>query len=164
MKFIKKNKFTIIAIIIFLCLVVLGAKVKELLVPDSGKAVYGDRLENIEEHSLSDDLFQTISDKLKADTRVLKVDNKLHGRIINILITVNVDVNVSDAKNIANSIVPMFESGELSYYSLQVYVKKEDASLNNFPIIGYKGIESEVLLFSKDREITITSEEKTNEE
>ena len=163
MKFIKKNKFTIIAIIIFVCLVVLGAKVKELLVPDSGKAVYGDRLENIEEHKLSDTLFQTITDKLKADARVIKVDSEIHGRIINLLITVNPDMNVPDAKKLANSTIGMFESDELSYYSLQVYVLKEDKTLNNFPIIGYKGKESESLVFTKDREITVVSEEKTDE-
>ena len=78
------------------------------------------------------------------------------------MITVSDDVSVSDAKKIANSTVSLFENDELSYYSLQVYVLKEDESLNNFPIIGYKGTETKELVFTKDREIT--SEEDTNEE
>ena len=100
---------------------------------------------------------------MKADARVIKVDNKVHGRIINLLITVNADMTVLDAKKLANSTIPMFESDELSYYSLQVYMLKEDKALNNFPIVGYKDKESETLVFTKDREITVVSEEKTDE-
>ena len=36
MNFIKKNKFTIIAIILFILLVVVGVEVKNFLVPDKG--------------------------------------------------------------------------------------------------------------------------------
>lgn len=164
MKFIKKNKFTIIAIIFFMALVVLGVQVKNLLVPDEGKASYGDRLEGIENHKLSSDLLTNIASKLKENTNILEVSNKVHGKIINFMITVNADMNVSDAKVIANSIIPMFENNELSYYSLQVYVLKEDEALNNFPIIGYKGIEASELIFTKDREITVQEEANTNEE
>ena len=49
----------------------------------------------------------------------------------------------------------MFKDSELSFYSLQVYVKKEDASLNNFPIIGYQDAGSKSMLFTKYREITV---------
>ena len=37
MNFIKKNKFTIIAIVVFILLVIIGVEVKNLLVPDEGK-------------------------------------------------------------------------------------------------------------------------------
>lgn len=164
MNFIKKNKFTIIAILLFMVLVVVGVEVKNLLVPDSGKAAYGDRLDGIENHELTDSVFQTISDKLKENEKILNVSNKVHGKIVNLMITVNADMSVSDAKKIANSTVSMFENDELSFYSLQVYVLKEDESLNNFPIIGYKGTESKTLVFTKDREITVASEETSDEE
>ena len=51
MKFIKKNKFTIMAIIIFIAFLIAGVKIKEFLVPDEGKAVYGDRLNEIEKQT-----------------------------------------------------------------------------------------------------------------
>ena len=92
MKFIKKNKFTIIAILLFLCLVLVGVKVKNLLMPDEGKASYGNRLEDIENKEIPDTVFKNISDKLKENEKILKVSHKLHGKIINILITVNNDV------------------------------------------------------------------------
>ena len=162
MKFIRKNKYTIIAIIILMLLVVVSFYVKNIFVPDEGKASYGNRLDGISEHKLSDELFTKISDKLKEDEKVVEVNNKVHGKIINLIITVNNDVSIDDAKNIANSTISMFEDNELSFYSLQVYLKKEDKSLNNFPIIGYKGTEASGLVFTKDRDITQTGD--SNEE
>lgn len=158
MKFIKKNKFTIIAIILFIILLILGVQVKNLLVPDEGKASYGDRLEGIEDHPLKNSLFENVETILKENEKVLKVNHKVHGKIINLMITVSEEVTVDEAKTIASSTVSMFED-TLEFYSLQVYVLKENEELNNFPIIGYKGIESETLVFTKDREITQSGEE-----
>ena len=162
MNFIKKNKFTIITIVVLILVVIIGVEIKNLLGPDEGKASYGDRLDGIENYPLTDTLFTSIEETLKENTKVLNVENQVHGKIINLLITVSDDVSVSDAKQIASSTVSLFENDELSYYSLQVYVLKEDESLNNFPIIGYKGTQTDELVFTKDREIT--SEEDTNEE
>ena len=161
MKFVKRNKFTIIAIVFLIVLVFVGIQVKNIFVPDEGKAVYGDRLSDISKHKLDKDLFSKIEEKFKDDKRVIKISNKVHGKIINLIITVENDVDVNTAKEIANSTISLFENKELDYYSLQVYVNKEDASLNNFPIIGYKGVDSEKLLFTKDRDIV--TEEKTDE-
>ena len=162
MKFIKKNKFTIIAIIIFIILVVLGVKVKELLVPDEGKTSYGDRLNELEENKRNDDLITNMENKVKENQSVLKFSHKVHGKIINLLITLKDDVSVEDAKSIANNLVLEFQNEELSYYSLQVYLLKESEELNNFPIIGYKDTETENLVFTKDRDII--RNEETNEE
>ena len=101
---------------------------------------------------------------MRENTNVLNVSNKVHGKIINLIITVNNELSVSDAKQLASDTVSLFENKELSYYSLQVYVIKEDESLNNFPIIGYKGTESEELIFTKDREITVSEESQDEKE
>lgn len=163
MKFIKKNKFTIIAIIIFVGLVVAFYQIKNFLVPDEGKAVYGERLNGLDEHEIDGSVFDNIKSKLKENERILEVTNKLHGKIINLLITVSDDMSVSDAKNIATSTISMFENDELSFYSLQVYLIKDNKDLNNFPIIGYKGPKSSELLFTRDRDIVV-SEETDDEE
>lgn len=162
MKFIKKNKFTIIAILIFICIVIVGAKIKDFLVPDSGKAVYGDRLDGIDDYKLSDSLIESIKSSLSENENVLDVSYELHGKIINFMITVSDSLSISDAKKIANSTVSYFENEELTFYSLQVYVLKNDESLNNFPIIGYKDTDSSELVFTKDRKITV-SEDESNE-
>ncbi len=159
MKFVRKNKYTIIAIIILIILVVVGVQLKNIFVPDEGKASYGTRLDGIKDHKLDSELFKNIESKLKEDERILSVENKVHGKIINLIITVNDDMSIADAKSIANSTIALFTNDELSYYSLQVYVKKNNESLNNFPIIGYKGTTSTELIFTKDRDIVETQGE-----
>ncbi len=154
MKYVRKNKFTIIAIVVLIILVVIGVQVKNIFVPDEGKAAYGTRLDGIKEHKLDSELFKNIESKLKEDERILTVENKVHGKIINLIITVNDDMSIVDAKSLANSTISLFTDNELSFYSLQVYVKKNNESLNNFPIIGYKGTSSSELIFTKDRDIT----------
>ena len=154
MKFVRRNKFTIIAIIILIILVFIGVELKNIFVPDEGKASYGDRLEGINDHKIKDKTIEEMKNKLKENDKVLDVENKIHGKIINLIITVSDDVDVNTAKGIANSTIGLFQEDELSFYSLQVYVKKNDANLNNFPIIGYKGVEAKELFFTKDREIS----------
>ena len=158
MKFLRKNKYAIIALVILAVLIIVGKQFINLLVPDEGKASYGGRLEGIEKHKLSNSLFSDIESKLKEDEKVLEVTHYVHGKIINLVITVNDDMDVATAKSLANSTISLFENDELSYYSLQVYVKKNNESLNNFPIIGYKGTDTSELSFTKDRDITSNEE------
>lgn len=154
MKFIKKNKYTIIVIIVFLALVVSFVEIKNILVPDEGKAVYGNRLDGIEKHPLKTSDLESIEKSIKEQEKVNDVSSKLHGKIINITITVQDDVSINDAKTLATNTISLFTKDDLSFYSLQVFVKKENEKLNNFPIIGYKDAGSEEMLFTKDREIT----------
>ena len=156
MKYVRKNKYAIIAIIVLIVLIIIGGQIKKIFMPDEGKAVYGSRLDGINDHKLSDELFSNIESKLKEDENILSVEHKVHGKIINLIITVNDDMIINDAKSLANSTISLFENNELSYYSLQVYVKKNNESLNNFPIIGYKGTSATELVFTKDRDITET--------
>ena len=159
MKFVRKNKYAIIAIIVLIVLVVIGGQVKKIFVPDEGKAAYGSRLDGIKDHKLDSELFKNIETKLKEDEKILSVENKVHGKIINLIITVNDDMSVNDAKSLANSTISLFSDNELSFYSLQVYVKKNNEALNNFPIIGYKGTAASELIFTKDRDIVETQGE-----
>ena len=158
MKFFRKNKLAIIAIIVLAFLIVVGTKFKNLLVPDEGKAAYGTRLEDLNKHKLSDTLFTDIETNLKGDEKIKEVTHYVHGKIINLVITVDDSMDINTAKSLANSTIAMFKDNELSYYSLQVYVKKEDINLNNFPIVGYKGTNATELVFTKDRDITTSGE------
>jgi len=151
MRFLRRNKYVIVSIVILIVLVVLGMQVKSIFVPDEGKASYGNRLEGIKDNEIKDEVYKNIEDSLKADQRVLGVEHLLHGKIIDLIITVSDDVSVSDAKNFANSTVDKFTNNELNFYSLQVFVKKNNKDLKDFPIIGYKGTDTTGLIFTKDR-------------
>jgi hypothetical protein len=157
-KFLKRNRYTCILLFIFILFIILGLKVKDILVPDEGKATYGDRLKNIEKYPISEEIYNTIDENLKKNTNVIKVSHRLQGKTINYYITFGEKISVKDAKAVGDGILKYFDEETLSYYSIQVYLLKEDEKLNNFPIIGMKHPESKVISWTKDREITVESE------
>ena len=152
MKWIKKNKFTVIAIIIFVVLAIIGFKVKEIFFPDQRTAIYGDRLEGkvAVEQSTYDTLKQNLSEKEKVKS-VTVLEN---GRRIDITITVEDDMSKESAKNLTAGMMEPFTESQIGYYDFQVFIKKESASENDFPIIGYKHHNSSDFSWTKDREKT----------
>ena len=158
-KFLKRHRYTIILVFIFMLLVVLGLKVKEILIPDEGKATYGDRLKGIEKHPISNETYEKIDEVLEKNSNVKKVSHRIQGKTLNYFITFVDKVSVKDAKAIGDSLLEYFEEDTLGYYSIQFYLVKEDEALNNFPIIGMKHPESKKISWTKDREIVTESDE-----
>ncbi len=154
MEFFRKNKFTIVTITIFLLLVILGLKLESIILPNTKKPSYGNRLDNIKNYQVGEEEIKLVIEYLKEDKRVLDVTENLQGKIFYFVILVDDATSVPDAKNIANRVLDKFSKEEKSFYSFQVFVKKKDEKLNNFPIIGYKNPTSETLVFTKDREVT----------
>ena len=149
-------------IVIFILLVILGLKVKDILVPDEGKATYGERLKDISKHPVKEEVYKAIDEELLKNKSVTKVSHRLQGKTINYSITLASDVSVKDAKNIGESIIKGFSEDALGYYSIQIFLLKDDEKLNNFPIIGMKSPEAKTVSWTKDREIVVESEK--NEE
>lgn len=157
-KWIKKNKFTVIAVIIFILLAILGYKAKEVFFPNERTAVYGDRLVGKVkvDKSLYDELKQTLSEKEKVKT----VTVRENGKRIEIMITVEDDMSKDNAKSLVNNILEPFTESQIGYYDFQVFLLKESASENDFPIIGYKHHNSSEFSWSKDRDKVVEEEQK----
>lgn len=154
MKFVKKNRYTIILILVFVLLVCLGVKVKDILMPDDQKEAYGNRLNDIEKHSIADSLYAKIKSEIEGKDLVTTVTNRIQGKIINFIVLVDDKMSVEDAKKIGDAIIEYFTKDELSYYTIQIYINKNDESLNNFPIIGAKNPLTAKIVWTQDREIT----------
>jgi len=152
-KFIKRNKFTFFIIIFFVILLVLLFQVKNLFFASNGDANYGDRLDGLVE--ISADTQDAAISKLKEDERVVEAKMNVSGRILDIIITVKDATSLQDAKTIGSSTSSLFDETVLSNYDLQVFIKKDTESENDFPIIGYKAKHSEGFSFTKDREKTV---------
>ena len=161
-RFLKRHRYTCILVFIFILLVILGLKVKDILVPDEGKATYGERLKDISKHPVKEEVYKAIDEELLKNKSVTKVSHRLQGKTINYSITLASDVSVKDAKNIGESIIKGFSEDALGYYSIQIFLLKDDEKLNNFPIIGMKSPEAKTVSWTKDREIVVESEK--NEE
>lgn len=152
MKWVKKNKFTVIAIIIFVVLAILGYKAKELFFPNQRTAIYGDRLDGkvVVEEKTYDEMKQKISENVKVKSATVREN----GRQINIMVTVNEDTSKADAKKIVDNILEPFSESQIGYYDFQIFIKKDSEEENDFPIIGYKQHNSSSFVWSKDRDKT----------
>ena len=157
-KFLKRNRSTIILLFVFILFVAFGVIVKDIFVPDDGKATYGERLKNIEKHPITDEVYIKIDDALTKNSSVTKVTHRVQGKTLNYYITFTDKTSVKDAKTVGESMLKEFDEDTLSYYSLQIYLIKEDEKLNNFPIMGMKHPDAKTISWTKDREIVVESE------
>lgn len=159
MRYIKKNKLTSFVILIFILVVILGAYIYNTFFGSGRSEAYGDRLDGIEAVEITEEQYDSVKEKLKENEKVTKVTTNLKGKIVNIIMTVKDDVNKTDAKKIAEGALKVFKKEQLEFYDIQIFVKKDNAELNDFPIIGYKQNGKDGLTWSKDRQVT-TNEEK----
>lgn len=148
MSFIKKNKSTVIAIVVFVVVLILLIQIKNIFFSSEEEAIYGTRLEGIEKVKISNDKEAQVKSSL--EETVSNATVRQAGRIVNIILTVNSDVSVDTAKTYANKAIESFTNDQKKYYDFQVFIKKENDS-TEFPIIGYKQHSKENFSWTKDR-------------
>ena len=148
--FIKNNKVTVVAFIICVIFVILVFAVKLTFFPNEGTAIYGDRLDGIEEVEITDKQQEDIIKALEDKDEVKKVSCDIKGRTLNVLITVNDDVELDPAKALTSSITENLEEDQTSYYDIQVFISKDNDD-TRFPIIGYKHQNKDEFSWTKDR-------------
>ena len=148
--FIKNNKVTVVAFIICVIFVILVFAVKLTFFPNEGTAIYGDRLDGIEEVEITDKQQEDIIKSLEDKDEVKEVSCDIKGRTLNVLITVNDDVELDPAKSLTSSITDNLEEDQTSYYDIQVFISKDNDD-TRFPIIGYKHQNKDEFSWTKDR-------------
>lgn len=148
--FIKNNKVTVVAFIICVIFVILVFAVKLTFFPNEGTAIYGDRLDGIEEVEITDKQQEDIIKSLEDKDEVKEVSCDIKGRTLNVLITVNDDVEIDPAKALTSSITENLEEDQTSYYDIQVFISKDNDD-TRFPIIGYKHQNKDGFSWTKDR-------------
>lgn len=151
MKFIKKHKSIIIALIVFILVFVLFLLIYRSFFPDEETAIYGSRLDGIEKVEITDKEQTKIKDALKGISK--SIDIRTQGRIIEVSISINDDVSRDAAKAEVGKIIEQLSKEQKEYYDIQVFVKKEGSTEDSaqFPIIGYKHHISEGFSWTKDR-------------
>ena len=137
MSFIRKNKFVIIAIGVFLILVILAFQVVNMFFPEEGKALYGNRLDGIEEVEITDSKKEQIENSLKEDAITKEASVSVAGKIIEVIVTVQDDTTKDAAKALTTRVIDSLEDDEKAFYDIQIFIKK-DTDASDFPIIGYK--------------------------
>ncbi len=148
MSFFKRNKATIIAIVIFLVVLVFVVQMFNIFLSSDEKGVYGKRLEGREEVRITSKYMTKIEKALKEQTKKVKVEEQ--GRILNVIITAKDDANLESAKSLGATVLEQLEDKQKKYYDIQVFIKK-DTEEENFPIIGYKHHTKDNYTWTKDR-------------
>lgn len=154
--FLKKNKFTVFALVFLVLLFILIICAKELFFPNVGSAIYGDRLNGIVEVKKEDK--ETIVNSLKENENVVEAKSSVTGKTLEVFITVKDEVSLGNAKKIGSSILDKVSDEIKKDYDIQVYISKNSKEQNNFPIIGNKHVDNEGFSWTKDREIVTSSE------
>ena len=151
MKFIKQYKFTIIVVILFIAVMVACFMLFGLFASGSEGGIYGTRLNDIKDVPISSGRKKEISDNVASLNRSSNVSVIVRGRIINVLITCNDDVNLNDAKDLSNKIVEKLSDDEKKLYDIQVFISKNNKEDLSFPIIGYRHHNKDGFSWNADR-------------
>lgn len=133
----KKMERTIV-LVVTICFFVLVFVFYKLVLSQTSdtKAIYGERLDGIEEVKISKTKKEDIENSIKEVGNNKSVKVTIQGKIINVMITINDDVTRDSAKGLADKVLEKLSEDEKRFYDIQVFIKKdvEDAQL---PIIGY---------------------------
>ena len=151
LKLIKNNLLTIFILIIFVAFMFVLAYLKNLYWDNNDKAAYGNRLDGIENYKLSDEEIKKIKETIEKDEDVIKVEYRQEGRIINLELKVSDTLTDDNARKMCSEMLKNFTEEQLSYFSVQYYLYKDDATKKDFPIIGYKHYGNKNISWTKDR-------------
>ena len=132
----KHKKGCIIGLVIFIAVVLIFFTIF-FIIPSFGGNTYGDRLDGIEEHEISNSVVNEIEDNIKKENGVTDVTYREEGRILNFTITLEASTNLDDAKGYANLITDSISKKNQKYYDIQVFLNTEEDS-EVYPIAGYK--------------------------
>lgn len=157
MKWIKKNKWMLIAIVVFVFITLIGYKALSVFFPSTDKAIYGDRLDN--KVPVEQELYDGIKTRISAVEYVKNVSVRENGRTINIIVTVMDSTSISAAKDLSKLVLEGFSDSQIGYYDFQLFIEKEDEKENDFPIIAYKQHTIADFYWGRDREKTVEEEE-----
>lgn len=146
MKFIKRNRSIIVSLVVFFILILLCMQVKNILFPNDGLAVYGNRLEG--KVAVTKNLNKKMQELLPEGATKIEVRDS--GRILNVTITVTDTITRDTAKSFATQSLAALSEEEANYYDVQFFLVK-NTEAKDFPIIGYKIPKAEAITWTKDR-------------
>lgn len=137
MEFIKQHKKLCIILGIVLIFIILGILFIRLLSPDLSKNLYGNRLSGINQVKIKEDRMKSMDTEMKQLEGVTSVTYDLHGKLVNLIVTVDANLSKDKAKEYANKTLEYFKEEEKKYYDIQIiFVTKEDSE--TYPMMGYK--------------------------
>ena len=136
MKKLKKNKSTIVGILVFILVLAGIFAMKSVMSSDEAKAIYGSRLDGIKDVEITKETTDKVEKKISSQATSTNV--KVAGRTL------------EKAKKLGEEAVSVFSDKEKKYYDIQIFITN-DKNTEQFPIIGYKHHSNDNISWTKDR-------------
>ncbi|MBE6138215.1 MAG: hypothetical protein E7173_00530 [Firmicutes bacterium] len=139
MNIIKKHKFLVLFISIFIVLmiIVIFGVIQSNSSSDSNSK-YGNRLVGIENMQITDSRLQTVKGNVLSDKSVNDLSHDITGRIIKIFIQVKPETDEIKIQSLMNIILENFTDDEKKFYDFQVFITNEVEETELYPMIAYK--------------------------
>lgn len=154
MKFMNKlsqNKVKLLLTIIIILVIILVISMIIFFTDNAANPSYGNRLDGIEEVEIKKEDSEKMVSTIEKEDKVKSVTYNIQGKIVNVIIEVEKDTTVKDAKTLAKKVTDCYEKDQVAFYDFQVFIQNEDDSNESYPIIGYKKATSNDFSFTKNR-------------
>lgn len=149
MDFVKKHKVLLIVVGIILILLIIAFIFIKQFMAESSKDAYGNRLDNIDKVEISKETEDNLKKDLEQIESISKVEYRLQGKLINIMMTIKEGTSLEEAKENANKVLEYFDDEQKSYYDIQVFLTNELEESEGYPTIGYKHKTSDALIWKQ---------------
>lgn len=157
--FIVDNRIYIVLVLFVVFCGFVFVTMKAYLDPEDELAVYGNRLDGIENVEITDKKEKEVIEFIKEDENITDASIRIQGKIINIIIKAKDKKNtVEKMEEKGTKIIEKFSEEEIKFYDFQFFIKNEEA---NYNLMGYKNKKSEEISWVND---VIVSEVEDNEE
>lgn len=131
--------------ILVVCVLVLGIGFYKYFYAGSGKTKYGDRLNGIEDHPISESLNADVAGIYSDNENINKVTVTVEGKIIYITIDFKTAMKSTEAQDLAIKSLDAIGEGNLMYYDIQfllTYSAETSEENTVFPMFGAKNASS----------------------
>ncbi len=116
---------------------------------------YGNRLVGIEDVKIDKDTEKDIQDMFTSNENVSDVIAFTKGKILNVLINLNDNVDVNTLVDPSASVVDALTSDQLKFYDIQIFItskiSNEDEGDIEKTIVGYKNSEADSFSWTNNR-------------
>ena len=134
-KLIQNHKKLAIAIGISLVLLLIIIAFFVMLLVGGSSNKYGNRLDGIEEVKISNDEIDTMEIEMKEKDGVNDASIRIQGKIINVILTFNSDIDSKKAEEIATSTLESFSEDQLNFYNIQYFLTRKSTGEDDTPYV-----------------------------
>lgn len=148
MNFIKKHKSSVVGLLIFIAVLIAFFVLKDTVMFEENQAIYGNRLDGKDKVEVTKDQEAKVKEALADISKKISVNSR--GKIINIIIYANAETTQEQAKSTGDKILPIFTDEQKKFFDIQILIENESND-DQFPIIGYKHQDRDVISWTNDR-------------